>query len=787
MDHENKTILDILLGTNRVTETEASGFSRHLTNDQIETRLRQEKMVSSEDIAKAYAVLFDLPIIRLENYNIKPEVLNLITKDVADKYKVIIFEKEGEIPGGKIKMAFGLPAHLKESPPQIIADLKAQKGISVDLYVTTPEDIKSVLPLYDQLKHAVPEVDHVSNHPKLPTQAVKTIDLKNIKIPYDVITKFPIEISQKYNMVVFENPAPAAIKVAVSNPYDLKVQEILDFVKQKNEITIEEFVASPGEIAEAIKLYYKKPVEEVKKPVEVPVKPETPAPSVQPKPTEQTPMVKMNKTNSIQTSSQPILNEQTAQVNSTPVQHIPTLNRPQVPLASPNTPKPQFVRRPEVKEEEKTENAAAQNSFNAQIQSNINEAPESDLDHFLGQEIKDVSALTEIAQTGNVPKILAAVVALAVVKKASDIHVEPEEKDLRIRFRVDGILRDVIKMPIELEPALISRIKILSRLKIDEQRIPQDGRFDAKTHGHEIDIRVSTLPTVRGEKAALRILDKTKSIYSLEQLGILGYNLKTIEENITKPYGIILATGPTGSGKSTTLYSILQKISSPSVNVITLEDPVEYEIPGINQCQVKPKIGFTFADGLRSVLRQDPNIIMVGEIRDSETAGMATHAALTGHLVLSTLHTNDAAGALPRLMNMGIEPFLITSSVNVIIAQRLVRKICDKCKKEVALPEAFREEIEGELARFNLQKPYKFYEGVGCPECDHGFSGRVGIYEVLSMSDKIEDLAIKKRPASEIAHAAVEEGMITLKQDGLIKATKGVTTVSEVLRVTSSN
>ena len=321
-------------------------------------------------------------------------------------------------------------------------------------------------------------------------------------------------------------------------------------------------------------------------------------------------------------------------------------------------------------------------------------------------------------------------------------------------------------------------------MKIDETRVPQDGRFDVKVQGHEIDLRVSTLPTIRGEKAALRILDKSQNIYTLEDLGFSGRNLKVLEENITKPYGVILSTGPTGSGKSTTLYSILKKVAGPSVNVITLEDPVEYEMPGINQCQVKPKIGFSFAEGLRSVLRQDPNIIMVGEIRDAETAGMTTHAALTGHLVLSTLHTNDAAGALPRLTNMGVEPFLITSSINLVIGQRLVRKVCPHCRHEANIPPQLVADIEKELANLNLPKPYKFFEGTGCTECNNGYSGRLGIYEVLSMTEKIEDLAINRRPASEIKVAAIADGMITMKQDGLIKALQGLTTISEVLRVT---
>ena len=802
MEQKSKTILDILLSTNRVVETEAAAFPSNFTNQQIEEKLRKEKLVTSEDITRAYGILLDLPIIHLQNHDIKPEVLHLIPKNLAGKYKVIVFEKEGKIPGGKIKMAFAMPANLKNNPPQIIADLKNQKGVTIDIYLTSLEDFESVLARYDSEK-PVPVVNHVDQKPRSMTSSLKTVDLANYKIPYDVISKFPIEISQKYNMVVFDNTSSSSIKVAVSNPTDPKVREILDFVREKNEIAIEEFVASPGEINEAIKLYYKRP------PTIVPVNP-TPPP---PQPIQ--PAQPIKPIQPVQLAPKPEVHSQAPSPLPTPAPIIPLspLNQDDRPLApEPGStkanavyqansstilhpaqpmysPKPQFNPKPvELPNQETPANTVGANPSSAsegQIQGRV-VAPESDLDHFLGQTVKDIETLKQIAQTGNVPKILAAAVALAVEKKASDIHIEPEEKDLRIRFRVDGVLRDVIKMPVEIQPAIMSRVKILSRLKIDEQRVPQDGRFDVKTQGHEIDLRVSTLPTVRGEKVALRILDKTQNIYTLEQLGFLGRNLTVLEENIIKPFGVILATGPTGSGKSTTLYSILQKISTPLVNVITLEDPVEYEIPGINQCQVKPKIGFSFADGLRSVLRQDPNIIMVGEIRDSETASMATHAALTGHLVLSTLHTNDAAGALPRLINMGIEPFLITSSVNAIVAQRLVRKICPKCKKEAVIPGVFKAEIEKELAPLHLPQPYKFYEGTGCSECDHGYSGRMGIYEVLSMSDKIEELAIKKRPASEIAQAAIEAGMITLKQDGLLKATKGETSVSEVLRVTTN-
>lgn len=418
---------------------------------------------------------------------------------------------------------------------------------------------------------------------------------------------------------------------------------------------------------------------------------------------------------------------------------------------------------------------------------------EANLDKFLQQPVNTKEALVEAYRTGLVPQIVAATVAYAVEIKASDIHIEPEEKTLRVRYRVDGELQELIRVPLFLHAPIVSRIKILSKLKIDEQRIPQDGRFNVVVTKHQIDLRVSTMPTIHGEKIVMRVLDKSLGVYTLEQLGVTGSGFDALVENIKKPYGIILATGPTGSGKSTTLYAILNRISNSETNIITLEDPVEYELPGINQCQVKPKIGFTFAEGLRSVLRQDPNIIMVGEIRDAETAGMATHAALTGHLVLSTLHTNDASGALPRLTNMGVEPFLITSSINVVIAQRLVRKMCQNCKAEYAIPETVRAEIKDEIAHlknikvagFNEQE-LKFYHGTGCDQCTNGYKGRIGIYEVLPMTPRIEELAVKKAPASDINKAAIEEGMITMKQDGILKALKGVTTIDEVLRVTMS-
>ncbi len=405
-------------------------------------------------------------------------------------------------------------------------------------------------------------------------------------------------------------------------------------------------------------------------------------------------------------------------------------------------------------------------------------------------DIASVDQLQGVIQSAVIPNIVTSLINFALLRKASDVHIEPLEETVRVRYRIDGNLSTITDIPRYFRSALISRVKILAQMKIDEQRIPQDGRFEFDFHNHTIDIRVSTLPTVNGEKVVMRLLDKDAGVMTLEQLGITGSSFDALMKAIQKPFGIILATGPTGSGKSTTLYAILNRIAQPNINVVTLEDPVEYDIPGINQSQVKPGIGYTFAEGLRAVLRQDPNIIMVGEIRDLETASMSTHASLTGHLVLSTLHTNDAAGALPRLINIGVEPYLLTSAMNAVIAQRLVRRLCVACRQQIQLPSALIDDIHTELTQLrgfpvSAEGNYVFYQAVGCGKCTDGYSGRIGIYEVLTMNDTIESLAVSKQPASAIAEAAREQGMITMKQDGILKALKGITTIDEVWRVTS--
>jgi len=388
---------------------------------------------------------------------------------------------------------------------------------------------------------------------------------------------------------------------------------------------------------------------------------------------------------------------------------------------------------------------------------------------------------------------VAVMIRHAVDGGASDIHIEPITDKLRIRYRVLGRLYSSLFLPITVHPAVVARVKILSNLKIDETRIPQDGRFSAKIAGKRIDFRVSTFPTSGGEKVAIRILDPEKGFRTFEKLGLEGRNFEAMKNSIQKPYGMILATGPTGAGKTTTLYAILQILNKEDVNVMTLEDPIEYHLEGVNQSQVRPEIGYTFATGLRHIIRQDPDIIMVGEIRDEETAALAIHSALTGHLVLSTLHTNNAIGVIPRLVDMGVEPFLIAPTLNIALAQRLVRVLCPDCKKRVKVSAEVRDLILKELEEIPLQiretvkvpSPLYLYEPQGCKKCNHiGFSDQIGIFEVLSMTPELGQLVLKVLSEVEIEKEAIKQGRISMRQDGILKVLKGITTIEEVMRAT---
>ena len=413
-----------------------------------------------------------------------------------------------------------------------------------------------------------------------------------------------------------------------------------------------------------------------------------------------------------------------------------------------------------------------------------------------------------IVQDSPISKALNTILEYAVRAKASDIHIEPLEKSLKIRCRIDGVLREIMNLPKSIEPALISRIKILSNLKIDEHRIPQDGQFAVAVSGKEVDLRIAISPVVWGEQVVIRLLDKTGNSFNLEEMGYAGRALRTIRKGIAAPNGMVLTSGPTGSGKSTSLYALIKEIKDDSVNIITLEDPVEYKMDGVNQIQVNAEVGLTFAAGLRSILRLDPDIVMVGEIRDGETANLAVQAALTGHLVFSTLHTNSAAGILPRLIDMGIEPFLIASTVNTIIGQRLVRRVAAKRNTYQSSPLQTQsiietvghllpktpeevEKVSADLGYKNLplanQKSYTLVKGRDTPQTPGGYQGRAGLYEVMEVTEEIQQLIIKHATSHEVQKVAMAQGMITMRQDGYLKALTGITTLEEVNRVASDS
>ncbi|ADJ29714.1 type II secretion system ATPase GspE [Nitrosococcus watsonii] len=398
----------------------------------------------------------------------------------------------------------------------------------------------------------------------------------------------------------------------------------------------------------------------------------------------------------------------------------------------------------------------------------------------------DVQHLKDMASEAPVVRLVNLLIQRAVESRASDIHIEPFENSLRVRYRIDGVLRDVEAPPARSTAAVISRFKIMAKLNIAERRLPQDGRIQLRIQGRELDLRVSTVPTLYGESVVLRLLDKGNVVLDFDSLGFQGSTLERFLSVLEQPHGIIVVTGPTGSGKSTTLYTALHKLNTPDRKIVTVEDPVEYQLEGINQIQVKPQIGLTFAGALRSIVRQDPDVIMIGEMRDKETAGIAVQSALTGHVVLSTLHTNDAAGGVTRLLDMGIEDYLLTSTVNGILAQRLVRTLCKHCSEPYeALPELI-EELE--LHRFSQEKPVMLHRAVGCEHCNGiGYHGRAAIMEFLVMSDPIRRLVLQHTDAGEIQKQAQKEGMRIMYEDGLHKALSGFTTIEEVIRVSQES
>ena len=431
----------------------------------------------------------------------------------------------------------------------------------------------------------------------------------------------------------------------------------------------------------------------------------------------------------------------------------------------------------------------------------VNVAAEASQEEAAAEVANDIKT---IVQDSPISRALSTILEYAVKSQASDVHIEPLENTLKIRCRVDGVLREVMQLPKSIEPALVSRIKILSNLRIDEHRIPQDGQFAVDLAGKEVDLRIAISPVVWGEQTVIRLLDKSSNSFALEEMGYAGRALRTIRKGIRRPNGMVLTSGPTGSGKSTSLYALIKEIKDDTVNIVTLEDPVEYKMDGVNQIQVNNEVGLTFASGLRSILRQDPDVVMVGEIRDSETANLAVQAALTGHLVFSTLHTNSAAGVLPRLLDMGIEPFLIASTVNTIIGQRLVRRVAQKREVYQSTPletqviqstvghllpktQADMTTVSQDLGYKDLplagQNAYTLVKGRDTPQTPRGYSGRAGLYEVMDVTEEVQRLIVNRATSAEIQRLAVEQGMVTMRQDGYLKSLGGITTLEEVNRV----
>lgn len=735
----------------------------------------QNSVLSDEARLKKASAILGIPFVRLSGRTIRPEVINRIPEEVARRQRIIAYE-ETTLPSGRkmLRLAVTDPKMLESEAPQIITDLHLKSGMIIEVALTTEKELILAMDGYKVQKDNLPK--NIEQSVQKPTssksdsgadQEIPKIDLTNRTIPKDVLERIPGETARKYRVTVFDvQNNGQTIHIATENPDNMQVRELLSFIRDRNHLEIKLYLANAESIDSALSQYEltktaAKPImesdikeEDDKDSEMLHIKPGRPA-FVKPEPK----------------------NEK--KLENTDIEPKP----PQL--------KPVIAPVVQVKLEE-----LKMPDLHVPKEETVSLIPlstdvEHDLLGLVGQEIKSIEQLEIIVKTGFIPKIVGAIVLLAGHLGASDIHIQATDLDLVVRLRVDGILQDIIKMPVSLQPPIISRIKILAKLKIDEQRVPQDGRFEVEIGKRKIDLRISTLPTIKGEKIAIRLLDKSVGMLKFEELGLVGSALARLKTEIGKPYGVILATGPTGSGKSTTLYAILQEIAGPKVNVITLEDPVEYEIAGINQVQIRPKIGFSFAEGLRSILRQDPNIIMVGEVRDLETASLMTHAALTGHLVLSTLHTNDSSGALPRLINMGVEPFLITSAMNGVIAQRLVRKLCAKCRVPWTPPAEVITQIKEKLSLGNheevtsrISEQPSLFKAKGCEECHDGFKGRIGIYEILVMTEKIEELVIKKAPASEIQLAAINEGMVSMEQDGLVKVLDGKTTLDEIWRVT---
>lgn len=747
---------------------------------------QDKKILEELAKAEAQAKQLNLQVARIDDKTPQKEALALLPKKIATEYRLIpLFIKANELSIGFADTSlFGKPM------PDFLVLLKDK--FDVKKYIIIGSDLDEALKAYDNFATELSTAEPNVNNPKTPesaelpdasnanatpvTKEFEEISIASMEIPLDTLEKFPQEVAKKYLMVVFRvEQNGKLVHVASFNPNDPRIKDIVNFVEKRNKVKVKLYKAKKEDIELVINGYNtggykpevsdKEPealVESTEQKVEI-----KEIDGYQADPSSQ--LAQVDKIKQIATES--VEND----VNEATEQDVEVSKvADEVSAKSP-------IKIPSTQIQNLTEDKDVINAFS-----------ETDLDQQLNGTITKEDQLEVVLRTGIAPKVVGAVISFAVSREVSDIHIEPMENDVLIRYRIDGILQEIARLPKNLLAPIVSRIKILSNLKIDEVRLPQDGRFSVRVAGHDVDLRVSTLPTVFGEKAVLRILDKTTGVKELEDLDFLGTNLDRLKKSLSEPYGIILVTGPTGSGKSTTLYAMLKRLNTTAVNIITLEDPVEYQLDGMNQTQIKDKIGYGFAEGLRSIVRQDPDIIMVGEIRDKETATLATQAALTGHLVLSTLHTNNAAGAIPRLIDMEVEPFLLSSSINMIIAQRLVRKLCQECKQQVKVSTETLEKIKQILeaskapeAANALAGELKFYDPKGCDKCSGGYKGRLGIFEVLPLSEDIATLTIKRADTSTIDEQAKNEGMISMRVDGVLKALKGLTSLGEVLQVTA--
>lgn len=817
-----QSILDVFVLQDLLDYEDAEKLKNNFkTNREIENFLVKNRLVDRNTINKAYSILFKIPYIGLAGVEISDEAKMVVPRQLASKYGIIPFDLDGKM----VRLAIARPSDLLVGYSKGIAKIFADKGLVLEVFITGETDFKEALQQYS----------NKSKGPLLKKGSLPVVYLRNQKIKREYLEKIPRRYVERYRIVVFGQNAQGQFRIACQDPTSKPIREVLDYIQKQNKVGLEIFAAS-AEDFDYILTYYRDP-ESVKEGSLESLEKTEPKEEKEAEPTSEKTATKHrddgdekivlpfslkglfgNKSEEGPNLTIDTVYDQEDKGPGTPTADSEIAGDPKDELPEKVETKPLSEKTLESvildKPEEVEKDTSDKNKEESTTKEKVEVAEpiparrttgssfsgdsldDSDIGSLLEEQITDEKALQEVVSGSYIPKIVAGIISYALNKKVSDVHIEPQAKSLRVRVRIDGVLVDVAKIDLSLHPPIISRIKILSKLKLDETRIPQDGRFDVTFKDKGVDVRVSIMPTVHGEKIVLRILDKNQKILTLEDLGMRGTAFDETVKAITKPWGIILSTGPTGSGKSTTLNAIIARLNQPGVNISTLEDPVEYETPGVNQAQVKPEIGFTFATGLRSLLRQDPNVIMVGEIRDGETAAMATHAALTGHLVLSTLHTNDTAGALPRLINMGIEPFLITSSMDLVIAQRLVRQICPKCKEEMKVPAKLMEEIKEELAKIpetntkdseRVPKELRFFYGRGCSECSNGYKGRIGLFEVMAISPEIENLAIERRPSNEIKAAAIKSGMVTMKQDGIMKALAGQTTLDEVFRATMEN